>query len=280
VANVKVIGGSVVNTAGVPLPSKTVTLKNDDTNTTLTTTTTNADGEWEFPPRDETVRYRAEAAFGGSSSQVVVRKPASAEFDHLYANLSFRSAAGATVVFGGPVSVGGALTVTGAATITGAITSDSDMIVNGVGNFEALGVAGGAFIVGGDGALIATALATFGDVGVSQLGLTAGGQIRLPINTTATPPITSVTDTNTGLRWPGSDQLQLIANGQEIARVWMNGASTQFASYAAQTLIQNAILIGGAMTTATSVTGVVRKILIQDTSGNFVGWVPVYGASS
>lgn len=109
-ANVKTIGGSVVSTAGVPLPSKTATLKNDDTGATLTTTTTNADGEWEFANRDETIRYRVEAAFGGSSSQVVVRKPASAEFDHLYANLSFRSAAAATVAFGGPLTAGGDIT--------------------------------------------------------------------------------------------------------------------------------------------------------------------------
>jgi hypothetical protein len=44
---------------------------------------------------------------------VVVRKPASAEFDHLYANLSFRSAAAATVAIGGALSVGGALTQSG-----------------------------------------------------------------------------------------------------------------------------------------------------------------------
>jgi hypothetical protein len=110
VANTKTIGGAVVNTAGVALVSKTVTLKNDDTGAVLTTTTTNADGEWEFANRDETIRYRADAAFGGSSSQVVVRKPASAEFDHLYANLSFRSASAATVAFGGALTAGGDIT--------------------------------------------------------------------------------------------------------------------------------------------------------------------------
>jgi hypothetical protein len=63
-----------------------------------------------------------EAAFGGSSSQVVVRKPASAEFDHLYANLSFRSAAAATVAFGGPVSVLGTLVAGGASAPIGELT--------------------------------------------------------------------------------------------------------------------------------------------------------------
>jgi hypothetical protein len=154
VAAVKTIGGSVVNTAGVALPSKTVTLKNDDTGASITTTTTNADGEWEFANRDETIRYRADAAFGGSSSQVVVRKPASAEFDHLYANLSFRTAAAATVALGGALTVAGVITglangnqlgTAGGPAVTAAVapTDASLLFYNlGSGNWSGVGVDG------------------------------------------------------------------------------------------------------------------------------------------
>jgi hypothetical protein len=173
VANVKVIGGSVVNTAGVPLVSKTVTLKNDDTGTTITTTTTNADGEWEFPPRDETLRYRAEAAFGGSSSQVVVRKPASAEFDHLYANLSFRSAAGAPAVLGGGLTVTGPMTLTGDVTMTGTLDLGGDVTISG-----SLNAGAGALQVGDGSVFILSPLEVQGFVTMNT-GLSLTGELGI-----------------------------------------------------------------------------------------------------
>jgi hypothetical protein len=189
-AAVKTIGGAVVNTAGVALVSKTVTLKNDDTGAVLTTTTTNADGEWEFANRDETVRYRADAAFGGSSSQVVVRKPASAEFDHLYANLSFRTAAAATVAFGGSLTVAGNITATGAATITGTVNAGGAQIAGGLN-------VGGALDVDGTSTLNGTVL----------LG-----------NAAAPAPVLAFTfDTDTGIASPAANQFAIRAGGSDIA---------------------------------------------------------------
>ena len=179
----------------------------------------------------------------------------------------------------GTLVVGGAITGHGALTVDGGITTDGTLVVNGTGSFETLDVGGGPFIVGPDGALTATALATFGEVGASQLAITAGGQVRLPVNTTATPPIAGALDPNTGLRLPGSDQLQLIANGQEIARAWMNGATTQFASYATQTYIADQLLLGGTQV-ATAVANVVRVLQVRNAAGTALGYLPIYSGFS
>lgn len=289
-ANVKVRSGIVRNAVGVPMTGKPAQLINATTLATIgAPVNTDVNGRYTFAGLDETVRYSVSVAFGGGSNQVHVNSPISPDLDDAYINVSLRSAPGATVAFGGPVSVGGtlsltagltvggALNVTGNATVNGVISTDGDMVVNGIVNAEGLSVGGGAFIVGGGGAVTATAPATFGDVGASQLGITAGGQIRLPINTMATPPIASATDLDTGIRLPGSNQGMLVANGQEIARFWMNGAVTQFASYATQTYIGSQILMGGTQA-ATSVAGVVRAFAVRDGSGNILGWTPIYGA--
>jgi hypothetical protein len=290
-ANVKVRSGVIRNAVGAILPNKTATLWNHATGVQIPgSVVTDSADRYTFPNLDETVRYEVRVAFGGGSSQLHVNAPISPDLDHAYINNSLRSAAGATVAFAGPVSTG-ALTVTGTLTATGAlnvtgslnavvgISTDGNAVAE-TGIFEGLQVAGGALTVASDGQLNMTNTANFGGrVNTNLLAIGNTGQIQLPVNTLATPPIAAALDLNTGLRWPGNDQLQLVANGQEIARAWMNGATTQFASYAAQTFIQNAILIGGAMTTATSVSTVIRKILIQDASGNFIGWVPVYGAA-
>lgn len=350
-ANVKTIGGKIVDAAGGPLASKTVTLKNDASGATLTTTTTDANGVWTFANRDETLTYRAEAAFGGSSSQVVVRAPASAEFDHLYANQSFRTAAGATVAIGGaitvptingPTVVAGSLNVVGPLNSTAGISTDADIFasgnlqVGGTGNISgaltvvgALTASAGVASVRGttnirqllvdtnaatnekvwafvnqDGDLtiapwndaentastdylmftrgtgVALASATFSSAGAELLKIDyAADRVRIGVGTVALPGLTGTTDVDTGITFPGSKAVILSANGGEVARAWLNGANSQFASYATETFIQNRILIGGAMSTAASVTGVIRKIEIRDGAGNPVGWVPVYGAA-
>jgi hypothetical protein len=242
-ANVKTIGGSIVNTAGVPLPSKTVTLKNDDTSATITTTTTNADGEWEFANRDETLRYRAEAAFGGSSSQVVVRKPASAEFDHLYANTSFRTAAAATVALGGPLTVAGNVTTQGVLAATPVTTNAFVSVVGGS--------AGSPFVqlrnvqapansewvdltVDTDGSLLIRAVTDDYATAGAWLSLTRGGAavyhivagapLVLPVGAVGTPSLTFAGDTNTGLCRSAEGEMTLVTNGVARLTVAPTGA--------------------------------------------------------
>lgn len=83
-ANIKTIGGYVVDLTGAPLVGKTATLKNNATGATITTTTTDANGYWEFANRDETLTYKVEIAVGGSSTQKLVRRPAALELTQLY----------------------------------------------------------------------------------------------------------------------------------------------------------------------------------------------------
>jgi hypothetical protein len=208
VANVKVIGGSVVNTAGVALVSKTVTLKNDDTNATLTTTTTNADGEWEFADRDETIRYRAEAAFGGGSSQVVVRKPASAEFDHLYANLSFRTAAAATVALGGPLT----LPVGSAAAPSLTFAGDTNSGLYRAGEGQVALVANG----------VAELIAQPGGVVISGV-LATNGQLAASDGTAGAPGISFTSDPNTGVWHSAEGTMTLVSNGATQLTVQAGG---------------------------------------------------------
>ena len=121
-ANVKNRAGTVRNAAGVALVGKTATLKNHVTDAALAAATTDAAGKWAFTGLDETIRHRIEVAFGGGSAQIQVTSPSSPEFDDAYVYGSLRTAAAATVAFGGPVS-SGAVTSSGLVTSTGLTTT-------------------------------------------------------------------------------------------------------------------------------------------------------------
>ena len=176
---------------------------------------------------------------------------------------------------GADANIPGTLTVdTIVSTGTGSIEAGSGGFATtgnvygvGFGTFDGgLDVAGGAFQVApGTGAVEASGL------------LSAHARILVDGGTLGAPEVASISDPNTGIVWSGSDILQLSANGQEIARAWMNGATTQFASYATQTYIANQLLLGGTQA-ATGVMGLVRVLQVRDGSGNTLGWIPIYGA--
>jgi hypothetical protein len=117
----------------------------------------------------------------------------------------------------------------------------------------------------------------FSLLNVKTTGVEAPYRLLVDGGTMALPELACLTDPNTGLAFAGSDLMSLVANGQEIARIWQNGANTQFASYANQTYIANQLWLGGSQA-ATSVSGVVRAYRVYDGSGNSLGWIPIYGA--
>jgi hypothetical protein len=197
------------------------------------------------------VRYRAEAAFGGSSSQVVVRKPASAEFDHLYANLSFRTGAGATVALAGAVSLGGALSVAGAVTLLGPVSLPSgvigDLAVSGTLTVNHVTVNGTLGVAGAT--TLGSTLAVTGGL-VAQGGLVMGAPIVLTDGTVALPSLTFGGDTNTGLYRAGEGQVALASNG--VAQLTANAAGVTVPT----TLTASHVtLAGGILTLATGSVG-------------------------
>lgn len=110
-ASVKNRSMVVRDALGNALVSKTATLKRMDTGATVASGATDGTGKAGFTGLDETLRYRIETAVGGSSTQVVANEASSPEADDFYVNTSLRTAAGATVAFGGAVSMAAALTV-------------------------------------------------------------------------------------------------------------------------------------------------------------------------
>jgi hypothetical protein len=76
--------GYVVSPTGSPLVNRTATLKNNANGATISTGLTDAEGRWQFDALDESIAYRVDVEFGGTSPQKIIQRPASLELERLY----------------------------------------------------------------------------------------------------------------------------------------------------------------------------------------------------
>jgi hypothetical protein len=123
-----------------------------------------------------------------------------------------------------------------------------------------------------------TGLVTGPDTPATFAGvLNAPARILVDGGTVALPDVACIADPDTGLWFQSGNAMGVVSNGGEIARFWMNGASSQVASYAAQTYIAGQIMLGST-TPASTMLSVVRTFAVRDGAGTLLGWVPLYGA--
>lgn len=299
-ANVKNLSGVVVDALGVVLASKTATLKNDGTGATVASTTTDANGKWAFAGQDETVRHRVEVAVGGGSTQVFRRSPAGVDLDDAYIYGSLRTAAAATVAFGGVVSIAtGGLTVT-----AGSVVLPSNSLNVGSGQLQVTGgnvAVSGGILVAGATLQQAISLKVVGaaDIGIAfnrndisgwhagvdqsdndafsigpgqainsttGLKITTGGVIVTNVGSTTVPGITRQGDEDTGISITptGTNNVRIIANG--ATEVTIGAGAIGFFAAAATTKQTVTGSRGGNAALASLLTSLANYGLITDSS--------------